>query len=838
MLDQPIFSINENETRKQKALYLEIIKGAPPSSLRALNLKKIPFDKSYEALKLILTHGGAIYFKEKRLVIDLFGKAQFYYRLEKVEDHIVLSGGFKIRQHDFPLSSIDLLALGRPSWFIKDYHLFVIDPEISTSTFSHLPTQVNPTDIPLLEEEAREDHIPFINPLEISLTEKEPLPVLILQDKTGAFANLRMNYGHIACDFNDAGSLIKRNKTCEIAWEKDLLETDFIKKQVGTTYYYCPLDKVTKSLGFLLEIGWTIFDCNGKRVIKETGHSLSADLIKNQILLTGKIQYDSYSVDIKDVAGTFLKRDRFLNLNDHTVGLLEEHPAYEDLLNEGTLLNDGIGMSRYALKELLDTGQETRIQFSEKIKSLNDHARAIRPSVPSLFKGQLRPYQEQGAKWLYHLYQLGLGAILADDMGLGKTIQVLAFIAELSPELRHLIVVPTSLLFNWQLEIKKFLPHIPLAIHHGPTRTTLVEELSQQGIILTSYTTLRIDKELFSKASFNCLILDESQVIKNQDTKTFNVLQNVEALFRISLTGTPIENRLEEIFAQFRFLMPGFLKEQDLLFKEISHQRFLKRLQKKIQPFVLRRSREEVVTDLPEKIEQTIFLEMAPQQREVYENYLKAFKNNTLKKIALEGSKNYRVEIFEALLRLRQICCHPLLINAECSSSCKLDILLDDLETVVNEGHKALIFSQFTSMLSIIGQELTRKKLSYVRLDGNTKNREKVVDEFQNTATPLFLISLKAGGVGLNLTAADHVFIFDPWWNDAIENQAISRAHRIGQKKNVFAKRYVVSESIEEKILKLKEQKNKLIKDLFNEDFTLDENDLITTEDLLALFDE
>ncbi|MGK5595251.1 MAG: DEAD/DEAH box helicase [Parachlamydiaceae bacterium] len=836
MLDQPIFSINESETRKQKSLYLDVVRGILPSPLKILNLKNIPFDKSYDALKLIMIHGGALYFREKRLVIDLFGKAQFYYCLERKDGQLVLSGGFKIRQHDFSLLSIDLLTPGRPSWFIKDYHLFVIDPEISSSTFSCLPTRVNPTDIPRIEEDAREDNIPFVNHLGISLAEKEPLPILILKDKTGAFANLNMDYGHTTCDFNDPSSLIQRNKSCEIAWEKDLLETDFIKKQVGTTHYYCPLDKVTKSLGFLLEIGWAIYDCNGKKVVKETGNSLHADLIKGQILLTGKIHYASYSVDLKNVAGTFLKRDRFLSLNDNTVGLLEESPTYQNFLNEGSLLDEGVVVNRYSLKELLDTEQETKVQFSDKIKSLRDRPVAANLGSAYLFEGQLRHYQKQGVEWLCHLYQLQLGAILADDMGLGKTIQVLAFIARLGQESRHLIVVPTSLLFNWQLEIKRFLPNTNLILHHGPLRTKQAENLPEEGIILTSYTTLRIDKELFTPVSFNCLILDEAQVIKNQDTKTFCALQKLDAYFKVSLTGTPIENHVEEIFSQFRFLMPGFLNEQDWLLKGISNQRFFKRLQKKIQPFILRRRKEEVATDLPEKIEQTIFLEMSPQQREIYENYLKKFKNNTLKKVALEGSKNYRIEIFEALLRLRQICCHPLLINAECPSSSKLDILLEDLETIVQEGHKALVFSQFTSMLSLIGQALTKKNLSYVRLDGNTKNREHVVDEFQNGKVPLFLISLKAGGVGLNLTAADHVFIFDPWWNEAIENQAISRAHRIGQRKSVFAKRYVMSESIEEKILKLKEQKNKLISDLLNEDLSM--NDLITTEDLLLLFEE
>ncbi|KAF3361590.1 hypothetical protein PHSC3_001966 [Chlamydiales bacterium STE3] len=835
MLEQPIFSINEVESLKQKALFIDCTKGTPSREIKSINLTKIPFDKTFDILKKIAAE-GALYFNQKRLVVDLFSKAQFYYQLEKEQDQLRLNGVFTIRDRKYPLNSLDFLVLGRPSWFIKDQFLFVVDSDISSRVYSKLPKWANSAELLEILAEAKEEGI-TVQGLELfSTAQMDPLPTLILKDKTGAFADLWMHYGSHSFNYNDLKQNPLRNIPCEKGWETDLLETDFLKKQVGQTAYFCPLDKVTKSLGFLLEIGWTIIDHQGKKVVQEKGRALEADLKNGKILLSGKVDYEGFSADLSQVAGDFLKRNRFLNLDEHHVGLIDNTPFYENFVEEGEIVSEGIKLNRFCLKELFSS--EIPIQFSPPLETLRYNLQNPLPAYhQGLFTGQLRAYQQKGVEWLLGLHRLALGGILADDMGLGKTIQVLAFVALLDSSSCHLIVAPTSLLFNWKKEITKFLPEMTCIVHHGSERTKNIQELPQTGIILTSYTTARMDRDLLKLLPINCLILDEAQVIKNQETQIAKALGYLSAHCRISLTGTPIENRLEELFSHFHFLIPGFLNEQDLFLKGMSNQRYLRRVQKKIQPFLLRRKKEEVASELPTKIEQVVYVEMTPLQKTSYNTYLSSFKKNTLQKVSLDGIGKHRIEIFEALLRLRQICCHPLLVSPEDQTDCgKLDTLISDVETVVSEGRKALIFSQFTSMLTLIGQELFKRNLPFVRLDGSTKDREKVVNEFQNSAgIPLFLISLKAGGVGLNLTAADHVFIYDPWWNEAIENQAISRAHRIGQSRTVVAKRYVALESIEEKIMKLKEGKNQLINTLFEEDFTFHQS--LSNEDLLALFE-
>jgi SNF2 family DNA or RNA helicase len=313
---------------------------------------------------------------------------------------------------------------------------------------------------------------------------------------------------------------------------------------------------------------------------------------------------------------------------------------------------------------------------------------------------------------------------------------------------------------------------------------------------------------------------------------------------RISLTGTPVENHLQELWSHFHFLIPSLFDSQDTFEASVqasqSDKRYLERIKKKIQPFLLRRRKQDVLQDLPSRIDQTILIEMENSQRNLYEQLLIQFKGGLLKKIELEGVKKHRMEILEALLRLRQVCCHPLLVSSltteEIPTSAKFEHVLQDLETIVEEGHKVLVYSQFTSMLKLFTKAANEKQWQYSYLDGQTADREKVVNTFQKTASQsIFFISLKAGGVGLNLTAADYVFLYDPWWNEAIEEQAISRAHRIGQKNTVITKRFVMAETIEEKMMQLKAAKRSLIFNILDSENTSLEN--LTMEDLQALFD-
>jgi SNF2 family DNA or RNA helicase len=460
----------------------------------------------------------------------------------------------------------------------------------------------------------------------------------------------------------------------------------------------------------------------------------------------------------------------------------------------------------------------------------------------SQFIGELRPYQQEGVNWLSFLYEYGFHGILADDMGLGKTVQVLAFLSQLQLSQPILIVLPTSLIFNWKKEIERFLPGQPVMVHHGSLRPKAFDLRSSGTFILTSYTTLRIDLPLFLSIEYQGVILDEAQVIKNAQTQTAQAVCRLNSQFRLSITGTPVENHLSELWSHFHFLIPELLGEHKEFEAEltagVADSRYLKKIKRKIKPFILRRRKEEVAKDLPEKIEQIVWVEMAASQRQVYDEFLAGIRGNLLKKVETDGISRHRMEVLEAILRLRQICCHPLLVSAHLAenqaiASSKLDILLQDLETILDEGRKVLVYSQFTSMLALIGKELKNRGWNFAYLDGSTMNREKVVNQFQeDPQVPIFLISLKAGGIGLNLTAADYVLLFDPWWNEAVENQAINRAHRIGRQDTVFAKRYLAQETIEEKIMILKEHKRLLIEDILDDETG---NSCLTEQDLTFL---
>ncbi len=615
-------------------------------------------------------------------------------------------------------------------------------------------------------------------------------PILHLTDRTGGFANLAFEG--------------KTDAETERGWENDLLETDFQKKIVGKSHYYCPLGKVYTSLSFLLELGWTVIDVEGRKLhrLVDTQFEMS-----DTLLLKGRLKFDAYERPLEQVVGTFNRKERFLSLDAGHVGLLPPIESLEwgDLIEEEPRVVEG------------------GLQFKPFQIGLFEDLPFAKPLQKSLsptddFKGELRPYQKVGVEFLQRLYQQGFSALLADEMGLGKTVQVLAFLASVPRTRPTLIVVPTSLLFNWESEIRRFLPSWSITRYHGPTRTL------QGDIILTTYGTIREDAHLLSKTSFEVIVLDEAHLMKNAETLTAKSLFALDGQFKLSLSGTPVENHLQELFSHFRFLIPGLLKETDTQ----------KRIQKKIAPFFLRRKKKDVAIDLPTLTEQTIFIDMPEEQRNLYDKFLQQHRSIVLEKITDSGIKKGRIEIFEILLRLRQLALHPSLFPGEQSAaSGKMDLLLEDIDSIVEGKEKALVYSQFTSFLALIRKELDRRQIPYAYLDGSTVNRQEEVEKFQKDPTvPLFLMSLKAGGVGLNLTEADYVLLLDPWWNQSAEDQAIGRSHRIGRTKPVIAKRYISRETIEEKMLKIKKHKKELAEGLFDEEVSILDAEVI--EELLS----
>ena len=418
----------------------------------------------------------------------------------------------------------------------------------------------------------------------------------------------------------------------------------------------------------------------------------------------------------------------------------------------------------------------------------------------------LREYQRQGVNWLAFLKRAELGALLADDMGLGKTLQALCVL-----ERRSLVVAPTSVLQNWVAEARRFRPELSVSAYHGPDRA--LDE--RADVTVTSHALLRIDRETLSAIEWDTVVIDESQTIRNPDTELARAAYALSARFRVSLTGTPIENRLVDLWSQMHFLNPGFLgevsdfEERYVRPVERGESEPLARLRERIRPFFLRRLKSVVAPELPPRTEITLRAELNKDERAVYNAVRLAARRDAL---ALLERKGNVLAALEALLRLRQAACHPALVPGQhAQTSSKTELLLETLETAASEGHKALVFSQWTSMLDLLEPHMASHGLTYVRLDGTTRDRAAVVDRFQtDDDVSVFLISLKAGGTGLNLTAADHVFLFDPWWNPAVEEQAFDRAHRIGQDKPVFVHRLVAANTVEERILLLQEDKRSL----------------------------
>ncbi|MBA3549387.1 MAG: DEAD/DEAH box helicase, partial [Nannocystis sp.] len=458
-----------------------------------------------------------------------------------------------------------------------------------------------------------------------------------------------------------------------------------------------------------------------------------------------------------------------------------------------------------------------------------DFAGLPRAALPSDLTADLRTYQRRGVDWLVCLRDAGLGAMLADDMGLGKTLQCLCALRG-----RCLIVAPTSVLHNWAKEAQRFRPGLRLCTYHGPRRRLDPDA----DLVLTSYAILRLDAEALAAEPWDAVVLDEAQMIKNPDSQVARAAYGLkQARWRVTLSGTPVENRLEELWSQFHFLAPGLLGgRQDFVER---HARPIAdgiigaagRLRAIIRPFMLRRRKQEVARELPPRTEVVLQCTLDERERDVYEAIRAATEKDVVE--ALEAGGNVLMAL-EALLRLRQAACHTGLVpGQEATRSSKLDLLLETLDEAVAEGHKALVFSQWTGLLDRVEPHLRKAGLPFLRLDGSTRDRGAVVDRFQAAdGPPILLISLKAGGTGLNLTAADHVFLLDPWWNPAVEDQAADRAHRIGQTRPVLVHKLIAEDTVEARILELQQRKRSLA------DAALAGADAaasLTREDLLAL---
>ncbi|MSU75163.1 MAG: helicase [Candidatus Magasanikbacteria bacterium] len=491
--------------------------------------------------------------------------------------------------------------------------------------------------------------------------------------------------------------------------------------------------------------------------------------------------------------------------------------------------------------------------WAESMEQLKTNANLPGTQTPPHFLATLRPYQEDGFRWLHFLRARHLGGVLADDMGLGKTIQSIALLVAAAnepstakkPVRPFLIIAPTSVVENWDAELERFAPHLTRVILRAGDRTKDHEAIATAAVVVTSYAILQRDADELQHQRWDTIILDEAQSVKNFQSKGYGVVRKLRADCRLALTGTPLENNLMELWSLFSICCPGLFPDPER-FREVysrriekeNHTDTLKQLRARLRPFILRRNKDVVQAELPQKTEQVLTLDMEPPQRKIYDLFLEKERQRVLGLLSEGGLKAHRFEILTALLRLRQLCLHPGLVDAKYAQipSVKIDTIVEQLQTIVAEKHKVLVFSQFTSFLALLRKALAAAKIPIQYLDGATRNRKDIVQSFQSdSGAPVFLISLKAGGVGLNLTAADYCFIADPWWNPTVEDQAIARSHRLGQTRPVVVYKCIIKNSIEEKILKLQEKKRQLFHNVLDDGAVF--GTLITEEDIRGIFE-
>ncbi len=601
------------------------------------------------------------------------------------------------------------------------------------------------------------------------------------------------------------------------------------------------------ALGALLPLGWTI-EASGKLYRSPKSFTLKVASGTDWFDLNGLADFDGAQASLPAILKAIRNGEATVLLDDGSLGLLPE----EWLRRVGTLAalgeekGDHVRFQRdqaLLLDALLAEQPDVNVDAAfDKIRSeLRNFQSVEAQDAPAGFHGELRPYQREGLGWFTFLQRFGFGGCLADDMGLGKTVQVLALLEQrrqnkLGPSL---VVVPRSLLFNWRQEAERFTPALRVLEHSGIGRARSTGHLADYDLILTTYGTLRRDAILLKDVAFDYVVLDEAQAIKNATTHSAKAARLLRAKHRLALSGTPVENHLGELWSLFEFLNPGMMGRAGAFSALTSNEAAPETrplLARALRPFILRRTKGQVAKELPARLEQTVHCDLPAQQRKLYDELREYYRQSLLAKVAEQGMGRSKIMVLEALLRLRQAACHPGLIDKtrKDEESAKLSALIPQLIEVTQEGHKALVFSQFTSFLALVKKHVEAAGLAYEYLDGKTKDRQARVERFQNDSDcRVFLISLRAGGLGLNLTAAEYVFLLDPWWNPAVEAQAIDRAHRIGQKQKVFAYRLIARDTIEEKVLQLQAKKRDLASAILTEDHSILRT--LTREDLELL---
>lgn len=703
---------------------------------------------------------------------------------------------------------------------------------------------------------------PITLPPEIQFTEKADLVpttrLLIETDKNSGRLAVRLgflyemylvflNTGHFIYDADKKEKII-RNLNFETEAMQKLLQLRPYPSESTNIDGFFNTQQLVSVVEKALEFGWEVLAENKK------------------VYMSGEIKIDFVSgIDWFDVdldlgfANKFINfpqllqavksGQRMISLGDGSTGLLPEAwlNKIKPILEMGEITAKGVRLNKLqALFLSASLDENVNLTGDKKFKTLKNLLEEIKTLVPEetdkKLKASLRTYQKTGLAWLNLISENELGGILADDMGLGKTLQTIAMLSKSKSQntasQTSLVLAPKSLLFNWQSEVEKFAPHLSVFIYIGTQRKDFWAKYRNYDLIITTYQTMRNDIETFKEINFEFLILDEAHYVKNAQSQMALAARLIQAKKKIALTGTPVENSLMDLFSILMIVAPGLINPS-LAQRWVKEQNSenIKRLGKALSPFLLRRTKDEVLKDLPEKSEQVLYVELSAEERTRYDALKVHYWSNLNGKIKEKGLAKSKIEVLEALLRLRQAACHQGLLDTMFAGqlSSKFELTLEQLENVIRDGHKALVFSQFTSLLALFAQQLKSRDIKFEYLDGQTTDRAQRVDKFQNDKSiSIFLLSLKAGGVGLNLTAADYVFILDPWWNPAAETQAIDRTHRIGQTKKVFAYKIIAKDTVEEKILNLQNRKKEIANAIVSENSSLLKS--VQLSDLQELF--
>lgn len=637
-------------------------------------------------------------------------------------------------------------------------------------------------------------------------------------------------------------------------WEK-LRQVGF-RRRLGDLKQTVNVEIARRDLGRavreLVDGGWNVF-ADGSKVRQAGGLRFRVSSDVDWFDVHTDVDFEGRSVSFPELLRALERGDSTVRLDDGSLGILPEEWLEQIgmISGLGTATEEGLrfSTSQAALLDALLATQEN-VDLDAGFEAMRERFRNFAGledvPVPTSFKGELRGYQRQGLSWLKFLSDFNFGGCLADDMGLGKTVQFVAMLLKRLDDVKNpppsLVVVPRSLMFNWASECARFAPSLRVMEYTGLERANLRQEFGKHHLILTTYGTIRRDIAVLKDIDFDYVVLDEAQTIKNPSSQIARASRLLKANFRLALSGTPIENNAGDLWSIFEFLNPGMLGRSTAFRTHIADpdsRESRELVAKGLRPFILRRTKKQVAAELPDRLEETIVCNMDEEQRRLYDELRLHYRDSLLGLVQEQGIARTRMHVLEALLRLRQAACHPALLKRgdESEPYAKLDVLIPHLQELVAEGHKALVFSQFTSMLSIVRDHLDKQGVTYEYLDGKTRDRKARVTRFQeDESCQVFLISLKAGGLGLNLTAADYVFLLDPWWNPAVEAQAIDRAHRVGQTKTVFAYRLICRDTVEEKIAELQKQKRELADAILEGDDTSNILKDLSVEDLELLF--